>query len=66
MRRMRVRLEDFFCMGVPEIWIFDPARRIVTVCRDEGMTEHRSDTLFLPDSPISLDILSVFSALDEE
>jgi len=54
-------------MGVPEVWIFDPQQRLVTVCAPGGSTTERAFGLLeLAGTPIVLDIAEVLSALDED
>jgi Uma2 family endonuclease len=67
LRRMLDRIQDYFIMGVPEVWIFDPQQRLVTVCAPGGSTTERAFGLLeLAGTPIVLDIAEVFSALDED
>lgn len=67
LRKMRKRSEDYFAMGVREVWIFDPVGRVVTVCGADGSAyEQKSGVLALPDTAVSLDLDEMFSALDEE
>ncbi len=67
LRRMLIRIQDYFAMGVPEVWIFDPQQRTVTVCTPGGSTiERASGLLELAGTPIVVDIAEVFSALDED
>jgi Uma2 family endonuclease len=63
--RMRHRCEDYLRMGVPAVWIFDPQARVAYVLTTAEMTEHREGILRLPNSPIELDILSIFSVLED-
>jgi len=67
LRRMLDRVQDYFTMGVPEVWIFDPQQRQVMVCAPGGfITQRASGLLELAGTPIVLDIAEVFSALDED
>ena len=63
--RMRKRVQDFFDMGVPEVWIFDPATRTVQICTASSMTERKSGVLRLRGTKIELSIEAVFATLDE-
>ncbi len=66
LNRMLVRAQDYFSMGIPAVWILDPARRTAWVCSREGMDEYQSGIITLPGSPISLKLYQIFSALDED
>lgn len=63
--RIRARCEDYFRMGVPEAWIFDPAKREVLVLRPDGsMTTHRDGSLQLEGTPIEVPLADIFGVLD--
>ena len=64
-RTMRKRAEDFLQMGVPQVWIFDPKKRIATVCTSQGDAESSSGVLSLPGTAVTLDIAEAFTTLDE-
>ena len=67
LRKMRRRSEDYFAMGVPYVWIFDPVGRVVMVCGADGSAyEQRAGVLGLPDSAVALDLGEMFSVFDEE
>jgi hypothetical protein len=61
---MRKRVQDFFDMGVKDIWIFDPETRIAHVCTASAMTERKRGTLCVAGTKIELSIEEVFSTLD--
>jgi Uma2 family endonuclease len=65
MKRTRVRAQDFLRMGVPQVWIFDPEKRTVTVSSPAGESTHTSGTLRLPETPIYLEIDAAFRTLDD-
>ena len=53
-------------MGVKEVWIFNPAKRAVSVLHADGsVTEHMAGALKLAGTPIELDIQQTFAVLDE-
>ena len=62
--RTRKRAEDFLKMGVPAVWIFNPATRTAFVLDGSGMTEQRTGTLCVGGTPVCIDIQAIFSALD--
>ena len=54
-------------MGVPAVWIFDPQRRSVTLCSPDGSTDEKiAGMVQLSGTDITLDLIEVFSALDED
>ncbi|MFC6646727.1 Uma2 family endonuclease [Granulicella cerasi] len=64
--RMEVKLRDYFEMGVPEVWVFDPeSRSVIVVKRDGSRTEHREGALTLSGTPVQLSLAEVFAVLDE-
>lgn len=66
LKAMRKRVQDFFDMGVKDIWIFDPETRTAHACTASGTTEHKSGTLRVSGTKIKLSIEEVFSTLDAE
>ena len=60
---IRKRAQDFFNMGVPEVWVFDPPTQTVYVCLPDSMTEHRDGVLRLEGTPLELSLEEVFMAL---
>jgi Uma2 family endonuclease len=65
LKRERTRAQDYLNMGVPEVWIFDPATRTAYVLRGEDMVEQREGVLKLAGTAIELDLTSLFAVLDE-
>jgi Uma2 family endonuclease len=64
--RLDRRIHDFFSMGVPVVWVFDPEQRLVTVLEKSGArTELREGTLTLAGTPVAILIADVFTVLDE-
>jgi Uma2 family endonuclease len=64
LKSMRKRVQDFFDMGVKDIWIFDPATRIAHVCTASSTSEHKSGTLRVANTKIELSIEEAFATLD--
>jgi Uma2 family endonuclease len=64
LKSMRKRVQDFFGMGVKNIWIFDPETRTAHACTASAMTEHKSGTLQVANTKIELSIEEAFSTLD--
>ena len=63
---MRRRTQDYFEMGVPEVWIFDPQNRIVYICTIDSMTERTEGILRLAGTEVELSIAEVFKPLKRE
>ena len=63
--RMRERIADFLAMGVPQVWILDPRSRVAIVCEGETTVEHRKGELFLPGTPIQLNLEEIFKAVEK-
>jgi Uma2 family endonuclease len=64
LKAMRKRAQDFFDMGVNDIWIFDPETRTAHVCTAATMAGHKTGTLRVARTKIALSIEEVFSTLD--
>jgi Uma2 family endonuclease len=64
LKSMRKRVQDFFGMGVKDIWIFDPETRSAHACTPTSMTEHKSGTLRVAGTKIELNIEEAFATLD--
>ena len=64
MNRVIVRLKDFLAMGVENIWLLDSAERVAYTFSASGLVLVETDRLTVPDSPIYLDLPTLFSALD--
>jgi Uma2 family endonuclease len=65
LKRERNRAQDYLAMGVREVWIFDPEKRVAYVLRGETMTEQREGLLKLAGTAIELDLAALFAVLDE-
>ena len=65
LRKMLIRIEDYFAMGVPHVWIFDPQKQNVTVCQPGAVRSVQSEgALLLPGSRVSVELGEVFSIFD--
>ena len=61
--RTMVHVHDFLAMVVPEVWIFDPAKRSVQVCTAEAILEHTEGVLTVPGTDAAISIAAAFSVL---
>jgi Uma2 family endonuclease len=64
MPRVLDRLDDFLAMGVPNVWLLDPVERVAYTYSASGLKLVRSAQLFVPDSPIHLQLAELFATLD--
>jgi Uma2 family endonuclease len=64
LKSMRKRVQDFFDMGVKDIWIFDPETRTAHVCTATTKKEHKTGTLRVNGTKIELSVEEVFATLD--
>ncbi len=62
--RVKVRLEEFLVMGVPHVWVIDPVKRLTYIMNAAGLQPFHEVRLEVPGTPIYLDLLELFSALD--
>jgi len=57
-------LDDFAAMGVEHLWIIDPRDRVGYIYQAGGRLQQVEDRLAIPGTPIYLDLLQLFAALD--
>jgi Uma2 family endonuclease len=64
--RAEIVLGDYLKMGVPNLWLIDPVRRVAYTFNDAGL--HPADTtrLTVPNTPIHLDLTAFFAKLDKK
>ena len=62
--RITKRLDDFAAMGVPNLWIIDPAQRIGYIYTSHNSLKLVTDRLTIPETPIYLDLPALFAELD--
>lgn len=63
--QIRERVRDFLDMGVPEVWILNPATRTATCCAGSTTAEQTEGELKVPEVPIALALADIFSVLDQ-
>jgi Uma2 family endonuclease len=59
-------LADYFSMGVPNIWLVDPIRRVAYIYGAGGLQPAASLVLTIPGTPIRLDLNDIFLKLDRK
>jgi len=57
-------LADYFAMGVPNIWLIDPIRRVAYTFGPDGLQKADPKNLRVPNTPIHLDLTEAFAAID--
>jgi len=62
--RTQAKCQEYLQMGVPEVWILDPALRAAYVLRGNTMTEHRDGSLKLEGTAAEISLSEVFAVLD--
>ena len=64
LRGMRARCGDYLAMGVPVVWILDPATRTAYVLDSAGMRELREGVLRVGGTAVEVGVGEVFATLD--
>lgn len=62
--RAKIVLSDYLAMGVENIWLIDPIRRIAYTFDAAGLHEADPTALTVAGSPIRLDLTEAFAAID--
>jgi Uma2 family endonuclease len=64
MSRTLEKVRDYLEMGVPEVWVFDPETRSVLICKGATAVTQTEGTITIPETPVTLKLADIFSALD--
>jgi Uma2 family endonuclease len=64
MNRVIERLDDFLAMGAAHLWVLDPEERTAYTYTAEGLKLVKTPELRVPDSPVYVNLVELFSALD--
>jgi Uma2 family endonuclease len=64
--RAKLVLADYFAMGVPNIWLIDPLRRVAYTFGPAGLQEADLTNLTVPGTPIRIDLTAAFAKLDKK
>jgi Uma2 family endonuclease len=62
----QVVLGDYLAMGVPNLWLIDPVRRIAYTFDATGLHIADAASLTVPNTPIHLDLTAFFARLDKK
>lgn len=63
LRDMRQRVDDYLGLGVPSVWILDPASRKAYVCTPRAFQEPESGILEVTGSAIHVPLAGIFAEL---
>ena len=66
LRAMRERVDDYVVFGIQHIWLLDPGQRRAYVCGPHGFEEPDKPELNIADTPIRIELASVWEELDEQ
>jgi Uma2 family endonuclease len=61
--RARIVLEDYRLMGVPNIWLINPFRRVAYTYDSTGLHDAHIDRIEVPDSPIHILLADMLSQI---
>jgi Uma2 family endonuclease len=64
LRKLRVRVDDYFNFGVDHVWIIDPGLRKAYVCSKTGFQEPEGGALEIAGTPIRVVLSELFAELD--
>jgi Uma2 family endonuclease len=64
--RAEIVLADYRAMGVPNIWLIDPTRRMAYTFGPEGLKAADTAGLVVPGTAIRLDLTAFFARLDKK
>ena len=62
---IRTRIHEYLAMGVPEVWLVDSKFRTITIYNGSSIVEHTTGALTVPQTPVTLQLAHIFSALDD-
>ena len=62
--RTCTRAMDFILMGVPEVWVADPATRTLYICTEQSTTKYLGERLTVPGTPVTLELAEIFAVLN--
>jgi Uma2 family endonuclease len=65
LRTTRARVDDYLAMGVENVWVVDPWRRLAYYATPDGYIEPADGYLRLLGTPVAIPLAAVFAELDE-
>lgn len=64
LKEFQDKVNEYTALGVPAIWLFDPASRLAYVCTHEGILAPQDGILRVPGTPIQVPLKELFADLD--
>ncbi len=64
-RTMQDRIDDYLTLGVPNIWLIDPARRLAWTADASGQHPLTTQAFTIPSTPIRIDLADLWAELDD-
>jgi Uma2 family endonuclease len=64
MKTIQRRIDDYARMGVPCSWVVDPWKRLAFAAGPDAVLHRVTDTLTVPNTPISIPVAAIFAELD--
>ena len=65
LREMQERVNDYIAMGVGNVWVVDPWRRVGYDASNRGFQQPEDGVLRIAGTPIAISLAEVFAELDE-
>ena len=62
---MQERINDYAVMGVKDIWVIDPWKRVGYLASAKGFTQPDDGTLRIEGTPVKILLAEIFAELDE-
>ncbi len=62
---LQLRVNDYAGLGVEHIWAVDPWKRLAYVASTRGFLQPEDHILRIPNTPIQIDLPTLFAELDE-
>ena len=65
LQELQTKVDEFAAMGVRDIWVIDPWKRIAYTASPQGFQKLAGDTLRIDGTAIELSLTEIFTELDE-
>ena len=66
LRSIQLRVDDYAAMGVENVWVIDPWKRLAYYGSSNGYSEPVPDSLTITGTPVSVSVTELFERLDED
>ncbi len=64
-RTMQDRIDDYLALGVPNIWLIDPARRLAWTADPNGQHPLATEAFTIEHTPIQIPLADLWAELDD-